>query len=96
MAKVLLAKRARRDLIEIRHYTVKRWGKEQARKYIEVIRRCADDLAKERLKGKARKEIAPNLKSYHVGRHVIFYIESKAGIEIARVLHDSMDFLRHF
>lgn len=96
MARAILAKRARKDLIEIRQYTVNRWGKEQAKEYIAKIRAFADDLANHRLQGKLREDIAPDIKSYHVGRHVIFYVESKTGIEIARVLHDSMDFLRHF
>jgi len=71
-------------------------GKEQARKYIGQIRYCAGELANLRLQGKPREDIAPDLKSYHVGRHVIFYVESKTGIEITRVLHDSMDFQSHF
>lgn len=96
MAKAFLAQRARLDLIGIRRYTVDRWGKEQARKYISQIRHCADEIANHRRQGKPREDIAPDLKSYHVGRHVIFYVESKTGIEIARVLHDSMDFPRHF
>jgi toxin ParE1/3/4 len=96
MARAILAKRARKDLIEIKEYTVNRWGKEQARKYIGQIRQCADDLANHRRQGKPREDIAPNLKCYHVGRHVIFYVESQASLEIARVLHDSMDFPRHF
>lgn len=96
MAKAFLAKRARRDLIEIKQYTVNRWGREQAKKYISLIRRCAADLASRHLKGKSREDIAPDLKSYHVGRHVILYVESETGIEVARVLHDSMDFPRHF
>ncbi len=96
MAKVFLAKRAKKDLIEIRRYTVRSWSKEQAKKYIAQIRSCADELASHQLKGKMREDVAPNVKSYHVGRHVIFYVESKAGIKVARVLHDSMDFPRHF
>ena len=96
MARATLAKRARKDLIEIRQYTVDRWGKEQAKKYISQIHHCADELANHRLHGKGREDIAPDLKSYHVGRHVIFYVESKTGIKVARVLHDSRDFPRHF
>jgi len=96
MARAVLAKRARKDLIKIRQYTVERWGKDQARKYIGQIRQCADDLANRRLHGKLREDIAPDLKSYHVGRHVIFYVESEKGIEVARVLYDGMDFTRHF
>jgi toxin ParE1/3/4 len=96
MARATLAKKARRDLIEIKQYTVERWGKEQARKYIGQIRDCADDLANHRCHGKLREDIAPDLKSYHVGRHVIFYVESKTGIDVARVLYDSMDFAKQF
>lgn len=95
MPKPVLAKQARKDLIEIRQYTVDRWGKEQARKYIRLIRDCADDLANHRLRGKSREDIAHDLKSYHVGRHVIFYVESEQGIDIARILYDAMDFSRH-
>lgn len=96
MAKAILAKRARKYLIEIRQDPVNRWGKELARKYIGQIHRCADGIVNHHLQGKLREDIAPNIKSYHIGRHVIFYVESKTGIEIARVLHDSMDFPRHF
>ncbi len=96
MAKALLAQRARKDLVEIRQYTVNRWGKEQARKYLGQIRQRMDDLANRRLHGKLREDIASNLKSYHAGRHVVFYVESEKGIEVARVLHDARDFQRHF
>ncbi len=96
MARAYLAKRARRDLLEIKQYTVNRWGNEKARNYVGQIYHCADDLANDRLQGKRREKLATGLKSYHVGRHIIFYVNSKAGIEVARVLHDSMDFSRHF
>ena len=42
MARAILTKRARKDLIEIRKYTVNRWGKDQARKYLGKIDRCAE------------------------------------------------------
>lgn len=61
MARVILADRARKDLVEIGKYTVKRWGKEQARKYIEQIYRYADELANRRLPGKSREDVAANL-----------------------------------
>jgi len=56
MARAILAKRARQDLVEIRRYTVNRWGKEQAKKYIGKIRACTDDLANHRLQGKLQYE----------------------------------------
>lgn len=52
MARAILAKRARKDLIEIRRYTVNRWGKEQAKADIDKIRAYSDDLANHRLQGK--------------------------------------------
>lgn len=82
MPRAVLAKRARKDLIEIKQYTVDRWGKDQARRYIGQIRQCADDLANHRLHGKLREDIAPYLKSYHVGRHMIFYVESEKGLKL--------------
>ncbi|MBC8183711.1 type II toxin-antitoxin system RelE/ParE family toxin [candidate division KSB1 bacterium] len=95
MVKIYLAKHAKLDLTEIRQYTVDRRGIEQARKYIRLIYQRANDLASGRLQGKLREDIAPNLKSYHVGRHIIFYTQSENIMKIARILHEQMDFSRH-
>ena len=96
MKKVYLSKNARIDLIEIKDYTTYRWGKEKAETYIRSIYLVSDKIAQKELPGKDREEIAPETKSYHVGRHMLFYRETSDGIVIARVLHDSMDFKRHF
>jgi len=95
MSTVLLSIQARNDLIGIKKYTIKNWGKKQSNKYIFSIRQCAKKLANYTIQGKLRNEIASNLRSYHIGRHVIFYVEYEEGIKIARILHDSMDFRRH-
>jgi len=41
MSKVLLSIQARNDLIGIKKYTIKNWGKEQSNKFIFSIRQCA-------------------------------------------------------
>ena len=47
--------------------------------------------------GKSYDEIVPGLRAYHVRRHMIFYIIQENGRAlIARVLHERMDYYRHF
>lgn len=82
MAKAVLAKRARKDLIEIKEYTVNRWGKQQAGKYIEQIRRCVHDLAVERLRGKSREDVASKLKSLSCGAVTLFSISKRKQVLI--------------
>lgn len=41
--------------------------------------------------GKKRDDIQPGFYTYPEGSHFIVYRESNEGIEIARVLHQSMD-----
>ncbi len=45
--------------------------------------------------GSAREAVAPGLRCSHVGRHLIFYRPVVGGIEVIRILHDSMDVDRH-
>jgi toxin ParE1/3/4 len=42
--------------------------------------------------GRRREELSPRLRSFPVGRYVIFYRPLENGIEIARVLHGARDF----
>jgi toxin ParE1/3/4 len=48
-------------------------------------------LAGQPLLGRARPELAPNLRSLSVGNYVIFYRPIDDGIEVARVLHGARD-----
>jgi toxin ParE1/3/4 len=42
--------------------------------------------------GRSREELAPGIRSFPVGRYVIFYRRHRrGGIEIARVLHGARD-----
>lgn len=41
--------------------------------------------------GRHRPELAPDIRSFVVGRYVIFYLPSSRGIEVVRVLHGSRD-----
>jgi toxin ParE1/3/4 len=41
--------------------------------------------------GRKREELSPRLRSFPVGRYVIFYRPMENGIEIVRVLHGARD-----
>ncbi len=96
MKKFSLTPEARGDLRDISRYTDKMWGRRQRFIYIKRLNERFSYLADHPEKGRKRDEIASSPLSYHESRHVIFYRTLAEGIEILRVLHDSMDFPRHF
>jgi toxin ParE1/3/4 len=96
MKKATITPKARDDLKDISRYTDKKWGRQQRYKYIKQLKDRISYLADNPQMGRKRNEIIGFPYSYHEGRHVIFYRTSAEGIEILRVLHDSMDFPRHF
>jgi toxin ParE1/3/4 len=48
-------------------------------------------LAMQPKAGRLRPELAPELRSFPVGRHVVFYRPQDDGIEVVRVLHGARD-----
>lgn len=50
-----------------------------------------DMLAEAPFAGRARSELAPNLRSFPVGNYIIFYIPIANGIEVIRVIHGRQD-----
>ncbi|MFQ5639656.1 MAG: type II toxin-antitoxin system RelE/ParE family toxin [bacterium] len=96
MKKVTITPKARADLKGISSYTDNQWGRQQRFSYIKQFQDRFSYLANKPQMGRKRDEIIGSPYSYHEGRHVIFYRTTAEGIEIMRVLHDSMDFPRHF
>ena len=41
--------------------------------------------------GRRREELSPGLRSFPVGRYIIFYRPMENGVEIARMLHGARD-----
>jgi toxin ParE1/3/4 len=41
--------------------------------------------------GRAREELAADLRSFPFGRYVIFYMPAQDGIDVVRVLHSARD-----
>jgi toxin ParE1/3/4 len=48
-------------------------------------------LAAQPLMGKSRDELAPGMRSFPVGRYVVFYAPLDDGIDVVRVLHGARD-----
>ncbi len=84
-------RRALADLREIARYTKESWGPKQARLYREELDLSIQKLALSPGLGRARADVAPSVRSFPIARHVAFYVESKGGITVLRVLHPSMD-----
>lgn len=94
MTSYRLSPRAESDLEEIWLYTRHKWSVEQADSYYNGLVSAFDRLSSGVAKGKTVVIRPPYLKLYS-GKHCIFYIVSKTGIDVIRILHQSMDFERH-
>ena len=81
---------AREDLDEIWHY-IAQSNLDAADKYIRAIVSRFPTLASMPHMGRERPELSPDLRSFVVGHHVIFYRLSDGGIEVARVLDGVRD-----
>jgi toxin ParE1/3/4 len=59
--------------------------------FIDLLDRKIHTLARRPNIGRAREELAEGLRSFPVGRYIIFYRAVPKGIEIVRVLHGARD-----
>ena len=95
MQAIRLANKAIEDLRSIARYTQKAWGREQRNKYLSKLDESFQMLAQEPYLGCACDEIRQGSRKHHVGRHLVFYRQGTACIEIIRILHERMDINGH-
>ena len=81
---------ARSDFDEIWFY-IAQDNPEAADKFIRAIVSRFPKLAAMPQLGRKREELAAQVRSFPVGRYVIFYRPMKNGIEVVRVLHGARD-----
>jgi toxin ParE1/3/4 len=88
---------AERDLADIFSYTLETWGELQLDRYEalmeDALKRLAEDP--EGPGTKSRDELFPHCRSCYAGSHVILFRVRGQTVEIARILHQSMDLQRH-
>ena len=98
MAEYVLTEKAKDDLRRIWHYTVDTWSIEQAKYYYNEILDTCEAIASGRMHaGSYFEGLRPGVHGFRMKHHVVFYrVLSKGKIRVIRILHDRMDFPRHF
>jgi len=90
MSRCVFTDQAIQDLDDIHDFVAEDDPAAAARLMDELEQKCGA-LAQTPAMGRARDELAPSLRSFPVGKYVIFYRLNEAGIEIDRVLHGAWD-----
>ena len=63
----------------------------QADDFIDLIDEKFQNLSRQPGLGRRREELAAGLRSFPVGRYVIFYLQVQDCLQIVRVLHGARD-----
>ena len=91
MARLVLSEAADRDLIEIGDFGIERWGVDRAATYVQTLQESFDLLLRHPFAGRARGEIAPDLRSLRHRSHIILYRVDGDSVIVARILHVAAD-----
>ncbi len=87
---IRLSRLARRDLDDIRRYTLDAWGRDQWLKYYRGLVRAFEDIMANPDDGCDRSLFAPSLRSIDYEKHVIFFARVSAAENapvILRIVH---------
>lgn len=90
MHTVLRTSRAEEDLLDIWEHIADD-SLDAADGFLDEIAEVCHRLAENPLAGRAREELAVNLRSFPVGNYVVFYQPIENGINVIRVLHGARD-----
>ena len=82
-------------LESIDDYTVRTWDADQADRYLGMLWATFERIAETPTRWRLRPELHPECRICLAGRHAILFRMKDDRVEIARVLHDAMDFPRH-
>jgi toxin ParE1/3/4 len=92
----IVSPKAQSDLGDVWDYSRKTWGADQAERYIDMLRKAVETVAENPLRGRQSDEVREGYRKIAAGSHVIFYRFLESDIDIVRILHQRMDFSRHF
>jgi toxin ParE1/3/4 len=90
MASVVLRPKALADLTEIWVY-IAQGSERQADALIDRLDQTFGELSRHPRMGRQRPELLANLRSFPVGRYIVFYLPCPRAIDVIRVLHGSRD-----
>lgn len=94
MATYVLSQKADQDLFGIYEYTLENWGIDQLKIYSAHIEQALRSLVKHPTDHRsiAREDLAEGCRCHKVQHHWIVYRLKRGQIEVARILHERMDF----
>ena len=95
MPQILRSDRAEIDLLEIWLYIAER-SVSAANRMIDKLHSEAEILAEFPGFGQRRDDLRSGLRSWPVGKYIIFYVSTDSGIAIVRVLHGARNFDSEF
>ena len=91
MSKYTVTEEAEADIKDVGRYTNRVWGRDQRIKYIAGLGMLFRSLAKNPRLGKDYGYVLDGCFGHIYQHHIVFYTKASHGIEIIRVLHQSMD-----
>jgi toxin ParE1/3/4 len=100
--RIHVSNQARRDIAEALAWTRDRFGEDKEEEYWDLILAAFADLARDPEKARRRPELHPQARTFHIARRgkrarhfLLLSIAEPDTVEIARLLHDSMDLASH-
>lgn len=81
--------------MEIWFWTDQNWSERQADTYLDGLRNEFAALADDERRGSRSDDVREGYWRKRFQSHVIFFVRTPDGIEVVRVLHRGMNFLRH-
>ena len=95
MSVARLSPAAEADIDAIWDYSEERWGRPQANRYVRDLDATCTGIAKGRVSSLSAEDIRSGYRKAVCGSHMIYFRQDEDGIEIVRILHQSMDVGRH-
>ena len=90
MARVLRRPRAAEDIAAVWDFIADD-NPDAADHWVDQLDTQLRLLATQPLMGRARDELAPGIRSFPLGRYLVFYLPIGDGIDVVRVLHGTRD-----
>ncbi len=87
-----LSDEAIEDFRDILSYTMQMWGEHQVEEYSTILHKVLLAIEQAPLMG---KDDLPPYRHVRAGKHVVFYRLTGGKVQVSRILHSAMDFVRH-
>ena len=94
MAVLRFRPRAVDDLRRARNH-IRQHDPTAAAGWLDRLRHLTRTLSENPRMGPARPEVGTNIRSFAIGRYVVYYQPVDGGVEVVRVLHSARDVRRH-